>query len=287
MDDSENPSPAQHNSDVPDLPPDGEVSAGNSAESESAIVDASKREPYIKFDHVSKAFARPALVDCSFEVHRGEGLAILGTRGSGKSLILRLLMGFDQPDSGTIWVDGMRLDADDEVRQGIRKKIAVISQSGMVLEALTVAENVRGPLKVRGDLDDVQIDQVADGLLLMLGHLDGMDTLTPAELPLDKRRVLAIATALAGDPEAVVLDEPTENASPFVTDSLTRTIARLNKQVGLTFAISTNDLCLTRKLADKVLFVDRGTVVFEGTTEEFFASSEKTIQRYLRMESMY
>ena len=249
----------------------------------SGILTETKRD-IISFSHVHKAFEFPVLVDCSFNLGATESLAILGSKGSGKSLVLRLIMGFELPDQGEVRTVGV-IPALPESRDDVRDRVQMVSQSGMVLENLTMFENTYFDLsKSIRELEDVQQSLIVEGLLDMAA-LREKKTELPASLPLAGRRMLALVSALGKEPDCVLFDEPTAELHPILSDDLTHLIRKLKTQLRLAYVIATNDLDLTREVADKVLFLQHRNVSFFGSTAEFFQSHDPNIQRYIAMGS--
>src|ERR1017187_9747047 len=166
--------------------------------------------PIISFDHVSISFdGRSVLEDVSFSVNRGQTLCILGRSGVGKSVALRLLLGFLKPDSGSIHVEGQEISGlSEEGLQAIRKRVTMVFQNGALFDSLSVRENVAFPLRERGGLDEDQVQQLVDRLIGLVGAEDVEDAY-PASLSTGRRRAVAIARALAAQPEVVLYDEPT------------------------------------------------------------------------------
>src|SRR3954464_14540602 len=161
-------------------------------------------EPYIEFKKVSKAFGTNRVLDeVSFYVRPGETVAILGRSGVGKSVSLHNIMGFLKPDSGRIWVAYEDItDYPEKEMERIRKKVTMVFQNGALFDSLTVGENVAFPLRERGGLEEEQIFQIVDGLLEMVGVPEFRDLL-PSDLSTGMKRSVAIARALAAQPEAV------------------------------------------------------------------------------------
>ena len=174
-------------------------------------------EPVIVFRDVSISFdGRAVLEDVSFSVDRGQTLCILGRSGVGKSVSLRMLMGFLKPDSGSIRVNGQEItDWSEEGMQTIRKRVTMVFQNGALFDSLSVRENVAFPLRERGGLDEDQILQIVDRLLKLVGADDVVDAL-PASLSTGRRRAVAIARALSAQPEVVLYDEPTTMVDPII-----------------------------------------------------------------------
>ena len=212
--------------------------------------------PYIEFKDVCKAFgAREILKDVSFEVLPGEMVCILGRSGVGKSVALHHIMGFLKPDSGRVIVAGEDVTDYDEPRlEEIRKKVTMVFQNGALFDSLSVGENVAFPLREKGELSEDQIYQVVDGLLEMVGVKEMRDQL-PSDLSTGMKRSVAIARALAAQPECVLYDEPTTMVDPLMGNLLGDLIARLKIQLHLTsIVVVTHDMRLARKLADRIVF---------------------------------
>src|SRR5258706_15688750 len=184
--------------------------------------------PYIEFKNVFKAFGdRVILDDVSFDVLPGEMVCILGRSGVGKSVALHHIMGFLKPDSGRVIVAGEDItDYKEEQLELIRKKVTMVFQNGALFDSLTVGENVAFPLRERRDLDEAQIFQVVDGLLDMVG-VKAMRDLLPSDLSTGMKRSVAIARALAAQPEAILYDEPTTMVDPLMGNLLCDLIHKL------------------------------------------------------------
>ena len=166
-------------------------------------------DPYIDFQHVSKAFGdNHVLDDVSFEVFPGETVCILGRSGVGKSVSLHHIMGFLKPDSGHVIVAGEDItNFSEEQLEPIRKKVTMVFQNGALFDSLTVGENVAFPLRERKDLSEEQIFQIVDGLLEMVAVKEMRDLL-PSDLSTGMKRSVAIARALAAQPECVCMTSP-------------------------------------------------------------------------------
>jgi len=242
--------------------------------------------PIILFDHVSISFdGRPVLEDVSFSVNRGQTLCILGRSGVGKSVSLRLLMGFFQPDSGSIQVEGKEITGlDEDGPQEIRKRITMVFQNGALFDSMSVRENVAFPLRERGGLDEDQIRQIVDRLDGLVGAEDVEDAL-PASLSTGRRRAVAIARALAAQPEVVLYDEPTTMVDPIIARRLGSLIQRLKRQLGFTSIVVTHDMRFAERLADTVLFLHQGRASFFGPLSKFLASEDENIQQFLTLDA--
>jgi len=242
--------------------------------------------PVIVFDDVSIAFdGRSVLRNVSFTVNRGETLCILGRSGVGKSVSLRLLMGFLKPDSGSIRVEGEEItDLNEEGLRAIRKRVTMVFQNGALFDSLSVRENVAFPLRERGGLVEDQVEQIVDRLIRLVGAEDVVEAL-PASLSTGRKRAVAMARALAAQPEIVLYDEPTTMVDPIIARRLGSLIQRLKHQLGLTSIVVTHDTRFAQGLADTILFLDQGRAQFFGPLRGFLASPDPDIQQFLSLDA--
>jgi phospholipid/cholesterol/gamma-HCH transport system ATP-binding protein len=259
----------------------------NEAAAEAVPDIKNKPGPYISFDHVYKAFGDfVVLEDVSFWVLPGETLCILGRSGVGKSVSLQMLMGFLKPDKGMIQVAGENICGFDEKElQAIRRKVTMVFQNGALFDSISVGENVAFPMRERGEMAEDQILQVVKGLLEMVG-VAGMEGLLPSDLSTGMKRSVAIARALASQPEAVLYDEPTTMVDPLMAHLLGDLIERLKQQLHLTSIVVTHDMRLAKKLADRVVFLSAGKAIFFGTIEEMERSQDPMVQEFLALDEL-
>ncbi len=248
--------------------------------------DVPKDSPYIAFDHIYKSFGElKVLDDVSFFVRPGETLCILGRSGVGKSVSLQQIMGFLKPDSGHIFVAGEDITQFDERQmQIIRKKVTMVFQNGALFDSLSVGENVAFPLRERHELAEDQILQVVNGLLDMAG-VSGMANLLPSDLSTGMKRSVAIARALAAQPEAILYDEPTTMVDPLMARLLGNLIQKLKHQLRLTSIVVTHDMRFAERLADRVLFLNQAKAWF-GTLAEFHESEDPVIRQFLELDAL-
>ncbi len=246
------------------------------------------RKPYIEFKSVSKSFGSNCVLDdVSFEVLPGETVCILGRSGVGKSVSLHHIMGFLKPDSGRVIVayEDITDYAEPEL-QRIRKKVTMVFQNGALFDSLTVGENVAFPLRERGDLSEEQIYQIVDGLLEMVG-VKPMRDLLPSDLSTGMKRSVAIARALAAEPECVLYDEPTTMVDPLMAQLLGDLIQKLKYQLKLTSVVVTHDMRLAKKLADRVVFLHEARVLFFGTVKDMQQSDEPIVRQFLTLDELH
>ena len=249
--------------------------------------DAPQLSPYIDFQHVSKAFGENRVLDdVSFNVRSGETVCILGRSGVGKSVSLHNIMGFLKPDAGRVIVAHEDITDYGEVQlEAIRKKVTMVFQNGALFDSLTVGENIAFPLRERRDLTEDQIYQIVDGLLEMVG-VGHMRELLPSDLSTGMKRSVAIARALAAQPECVLYDEPTTMVDPLMAQLLGDLIKRLKIQLHLTSVVVTHDMRLAKKLADRVVFLFEAKAIFFGSYADMEKCKEPIVQEFLELDEL-
>jgi len=210
---------------------------------------------YIEFRHVYKTFDHPVLVDVSFDVNAGETVAIIGRSGVGKSVTLAHIMGFLKPDQGRVIVAHTDItDATEAELRRIRKKVTMVFQSGALFDSLTVEENILFSLELRDDYDRVNKEQIVDGLLDMVDLRD-YKYVYPADL-----------------------------STGIMSDHLASLMLRLKAQLRLTSVVVTHDLELMRKVADRVVVLHEGRVIYVGRVDEIQYAEHPHIQEFLSMD---
>jgi phospholipid/cholesterol/gamma-HCH transport system ATP-binding protein len=243
--------------------------------------------PYIEFKDVFKSFGdKEVLHDVSFQALPGETLCILGRSGVGKSVSLHHIMGFLKPDSGRVKVAFEDItDYKEDDLEGIRKKVTMVFQNGALFDSLTVGENVAFPLRERHDLDEAQIFQIIDGLLDMVGVKAVRDQL-PSDLSTGMKRSVAIARALAAQPECILYDEPTTMVDPLMATLLGNLIQKLKDQLKLTSVVVTHDMRLAKKLADRIVFLHEARAIFVGTVQEMEHAPDEVVRQFLELDAL-
>lgn len=235
---------------------------------------------YFEFRDVTKAFDDHVVLDrVRFYVDAGETAVILGRSGVGKSVTLKHILGFLAPDSGRIVVAGKDVtDWSEEEFSAIRQRVTMVFQSGALFDSLTVRENVAFPLESREPVRDA-IPIRVQALLEMLEVADVADRL-PSELSTGMKRSVAIARALAQDPEAILYDEPTTMVDPIMAGHIGDLILKLKQLFHTTSIVVTHDTHLARKLADRVIFLHEGKVRFFGPWSAFESSDDPAIKHF-------
>lgn len=247
--------------------------------------------PYIEFIHVWKSFGnQTVLADVSFKVRRGEMVVVLGRSGVGKSVTLKHILGFLRPDEGQVYVAGREVSRLTEAQLiEVRRQVTMVFQSGALFDSLTVGENVAYPLRERAArkhlLTEEQIQAKVDELLALVELGESRD-LMPSDLSTGMKRAVAIARALAAEPECILYDEPTTMVDPLMALTVSDLILKLKRQTGLTSVVVTHDMKLARKLADRVVFLVDGRAAFFGPVSELDASEEPMVQSFIFLDEV-
>jgi len=239
---------------------------------------------YIEFRHVYKTFDHPVLVDSNFFVNAGETVAIIGRSGVGKSVSLGHIMGFIKPDQGRVFVAYQDItDYTEAQLREIRKKVTMVFQNGALFDSLTVGENILFSLELRDDYDEHNKEDVVNGLLAMVGMLEYKDAY-PADLSTGYKRAVAIARAIASQPECILYDEPTTMVDPIMSNTLAELMLKLKRELRLTAVVVTHDLDLMRKVADSVVVLYQGEAIYFGPVADLEKSTHPHIRTFLAMD---
>ena len=226
---------------------------------------------------------RTVLDHVSFDVKRGEVFGCVGGSGSGKSVLLRTIIGLIPRRSGTIEVLGTRLDtATDEQRRAIERRWGILFQQGALFSSLTVLQNVQFPMVEYLDLPQRLMDEMAAAKLDMVGLTRADHNKLPSELSGGMTKRVALARALALDPELVFLDEPTSGLDPIAAGDFDALIRTLQETLGLTVFMITHDLESLHTICDRVGALADGRVVNTGSIDSMLACDHPWVQSYFR-----
>lgn len=223
---------------------------------------------------------RTILSGVSFSAYQGEVTVILGGSGSGKTTILKHLLGLYPIMSGRIWVLGKDLAALREVEQvELYLHMGVFYQSGALLNSLTVAENVALPLSQHTNLPPELISEIVN-MKLNLVHLSHAYHLYPSQLSGGMLKRAALARAIVMDPPLLFCDEPGAGLDPVSLESLDQLIINLKNKLGMSIVMVTHEVSSIMRVANKIVFLDEGRVAFDGSLEDALVSSEPGVQAF-------
>jgi phospholipid/cholesterol/gamma-HCH transport system ATP-binding protein len=224
---------------------------------------------------------RRILEDFDFCLERGVNRTILGVSGSGKTTILKLLLGLLQPEAGRVCIGDMCITGRPESEfMEIRKCIAIVFQGGALFDSLTVGENVGYRLFEEGRLSQAEIEQIVREKLSFVGVEPALD-LYPAELSGGMKKRVAIARALAADPDYIFFDEPTTGLDPIGVYNICNLMQRLQAE-GKTTLMVTHDLATAFRISQRFTFIHESRMIFEGTEEEMRESPIPEVQQFLQ-----
>lgn len=248
---------------------------------EDSSSDRNATEVVVELRDIKKSFDRPVLKGISFRIHRGQTLGVLGKSGSGKSVTLKLISGLLKPDGGTIFFQGKDItNMNERELLSLRKQVSYVFQGGAVFDFLNVKENIAFPLREMGITDEKSIQERVDYLLDAV-EMEGMGGLQKDELSTGSKKQVAIARAIAINPEMILYDEPTTGVDPIIGKSLSRLIRRLNQREKLTSIVVTHDLKCIETVADRIILLKAGVIHFEGDREQFHASQDPYVRAFI------
>ena len=226
----------------------------------------------IKISHLTKEFSgQKVLNDLSLDINKGEVVALVGASGAGKSTFLRSMNYLEQPDSGTIEIDDFKVDFNNISKEDIltlRRKLAMVFQQFNLFERRTALENVKEGLKIVKKMSDEEATKIAKEELAKVG-LSDRENHYPRHLSGGQKQRVSLARALAMKPDVLLLDEPTSALDPELVGEVERSIAAAAKE-GQTMVLVSHDMNFVRQVADKILFLEKGHILEQGTPEQLF-----------------
>ena len=236
----------------------------------------------VEFKDVHKRFGRHVvLAGVSFFVERGESVVVIGASGSGKSVMLKHIVGLLRPESGEVWFDGNRIDDRPEKElMEIRKRCGFLFQMGALFDSLTVAENIAFPLREHTRKSDQEIAAIVRHRLSMVG-LPGIEKKMPAELSGGQKKRVALARAIALEPQIILYDEPTTGLDPIRSDVINELIIKLQRELHTASVTVTHDMNSAFKIADRIIMLHEGKIIFVGTAEEIKATENPSARRFV------
>ncbi len=251
------------------------------------MASAATIAPYIAFEHVSKSFGDLVVLDnVSFASCPAKRSASSAAPASASPSPSRYSWAFLKPDSGRVMVAGEDICGYNEKQmQEVRRKVTMVFQNGALFDSISVGENVAFPLRETPRTRRGPDSADRRGMLEMVG-VAGMEDVLPSDLSTGMKRSVAIARALAAQPEAVLYDEPTTMVDPLMGHLLGSLIARLKTQLHLTSIVVTHDMRFARKLADRVVFLHEGRAIFFGPYKEMEKSNEPIIHEFLELDEL-
>ncbi len=246
--------------------------------------------PIIELRGVSKAFGRQRVLDnIDLAVERGRNTVIIGRSGTGKSVLLRHIVGLLRPDRGEVYFEGQRIDRlSERALVPIRRQISFVFQLNALFDSMTVLENVCFPMTENSEakLDPARIRKIARRCLEIVG-LETFGHKRPAELSGGERKRVAVARAIAMEPppKVILYDEPTAGLDPQRSDVVNKLIRQLQNEVRITGVVVTHDMRTAATVGDRVLMLSDGRFLADGTPEEVLRAEEPHVRRFVQGEA--
>ena len=243
--------------------------------------------PAVELEHVSKSFgAKVVLNDVSLRVDRGSIMVMLGPSGTGKSVLLRCLVGLLKPDQGAVKVFGEDVAALDESRRAdrealfrVRRRFGMLFQDGALFDDMNVAENVAFPMRLHTRLGEEEMRARVMDKLARVG-LPGTEDKFPSELSGGMRKRVAFARAIALEPDIVLCDEPSSGLDPVMSATLDELILEMHRTLGLTFIVISHDTAEARKIADTIGMLANGRLVTYGPAKQVFEENHPALNQF-------
>ncbi len=239
--------------------------------------------PFAFFDEVHKQFdGREVLRGLTLLIRKGEALVILGGSGTGKTVILKHIVGLLTPDDGKIFVDGRDItDYDENHFLNVRRKVGFLFQGGALFDSMTVFDNVAFPLREHTQLSKEEIEAKVREKLKLVG-LEGTDWMMPDKLSGGMRKRVALARAIIMEPQALLYDEPTTGLDPITTRWVSTLMRNIHESLKVTSIIVTHNIKSALAVADRIAFLYRGRIKFVGTPEEIKTCGDHIVEEFLR-----
>lgn len=236
----------------------------------------------IEARNLRKGFGeQPVLDGVSFQIEKGESVAIIGRSGCGKSVLLKHLIGLMKPDAGEVLIDGENIAPLDE-RQllRVRRKFGMVFQGAALFDSMTVAENVAFGLRRHEHLTEAEIAGHVARVLEVV-DLPGTEGRNPAELSGGMRKRVGLARAIVYEPEIVLYDEPTTGLDPIVSDSIDELMVRVRDQLKVTTVVVTHDMRTAHRVGQHIIMLHRGKIHANGPPDQIFNSTDPVVRQFI------
>ncbi len=240
-----------------------------------------KDESVIQIEHLKKSFgSNQVLVDINLNIQKGENVVVLGKSGSGKSVLIKCIVGLINADEGTLKVFDNDINGlDNDALNALRKKIGFLFQSGALYDSMSVKENLAFPLRDLKDLTNADKQSRIEEALTNVGLLDVIDK-TPSELSGGMRKRLGLARTLILKPEIMLYDEPTTGLDPITSKEISELILTVQKQYNTSSIIITHDMACAKITANRIVIFKDGKILTEGTYQELEKSEDAWVKSF-------
>lgn len=239
--------------------------------------------PKIELSGIYKSFGAKKVLDgIDLTIDKGESLVVIGGSGTGKSVLIKCILGILAPDKGSIKIDGVEITGLSRgERQQVMRKFGMLFQGGALFDSLPVWENISFSLLQNKALDKNGAKKLAIEKLKAVGLGEDVATLSPAELSGGMQKRVALARAIAANPEIIFFDEPTTGLDPIMADVINNLIVKSSKDLGATTLTITHDMASVRRIANKVAMIYQGKLIWQGDVKEIESSNNEYVDQFI------
>jgi phospholipid/cholesterol/gamma-HCH transport system ATP-binding protein len=240
-------------------------------------------QPKIAVRGLRKSFGEKLVLDgIELDIGAGESVVVIGGSGSGKTVLLKNILGLEQPDAGSITIDGQEVvGLSTAEREEVNKKFGMLFQSAALFDSLSVWENVAFGLTQSQGMPPKQAKEIAIAKLGAVGLGADVAELAPAELSGGMRKRVGLARAIATEPEIIFFDEPTTGLDPIMSDVINDLIVKCVKDLGATALSITHDMASARKISDRIAMIYRGKIIWAGPTRDIDHSGNPYVEQFI------
>ena len=240
----------------------------------------------IVLKNLTKKFGKNVVLDnISFAIEKGKTTVVIGPSGCGKTVLIKHMIVLQRPNSGEVYFNGQRIDnLDGDKLNKIRAHFGYLFQAGALFDSLSVAENIMFPVRQHCDITKWSgVDELVKNKLMMVG-LNGFQDFYPASLSGGQRKRVALARAIALDPEVILYDEPTTGLDPIRADTINELILKLEEELGITGVVVTHDMKSAYKVADRIVMLHHGKIIADGDADHIHNHSDPVVQQFIKGE---
>ena len=260
------------------------MDSGNEIKKNANSADGDNTEVVISLKHLKKSFGtKDVLKDINLELHKGENVVVLGKSGTGKSVAIKCIVGLLTQDSGdcTVFQKEVSTLSETELKD-LRGKVGFLFQSGALYDSMTVRENLSFPLtRVRKMKDSAEITNSVEEMLRNVGLLDAIDK-RPSDLSGGMRKRIGLARTLILKPQVMLYDEPTTGLDPITSNEISQLILETQKKYNIASIIITHDMACAKTVADRIMVMDKGSFIVEGSYSELERSENEMVRSFFK-----
>lgn len=250
---------------------------------ENDSAQGSHNDSVIALDGVTKKFGQKTVLEnVSLGIQKGQTAVVIGPSGCGKTVLIKHLIVLLRPSSGEVYYRNRRIDnLNENELNGVRTHYGFLFQGGALFDSLSVTENIIFPIRQHCEVKDwAQVEDLVKSKLAMVG-LDGFQNSFPANLSGGQRKRVALARAIALNPEVILYDEPTTGLDPIHSDVISELILKLQRELGVTSVVVTHDMTMAYKVANRIIMLHNGKIIADGAADHIRNHPHPTVQQFI------